>query len=306
MFTTHRNHFKFGYDGINNFHFRENEDQCYTVEFGRATYITNFKEESINTAKQIYKDANEKTIYISYSGGVDSESIIYTFLEAKVPFEVITAKLRYNINEYDLFYVKKVCDTYNLKLHILDVDIENFLETKMMEYAVPTKCCSPQFPLHMYLWDSFDGFIVAGHELVFNRTPPSKEFYFKTVEKEDSVHRYHIWRNRDGCPAFQFYRPELVLSFILENEMLKLFSFGKTFKISYSSIQKTRLYEKCFNLEKRKSKTGFESIMHLDKKYRIILEKMFKFPPKHACIIPLDILMEQLCPPYFIQNRTIP
>lgn len=306
MFTTHRSHYKTGYDNVNNLQFREHKDQCYTVEFGRAETITNFKQESINAAKQIYKDANGKTIYISYSGGVDSEFIIHAFLEAKVPFEVITARFKHNINGYDFNHVARFASKYSFKLNILDVDIENFLETKMMEYAVATKCCSPQFPLHMYLWDSFDGFIVAGHELIFRRTPPSKEFYFKTLEKEDSVHRYHIWRNRNGAPAFYFYTPELVLTFILESELLKLFTFGKVFQKSYSGNQKTKLYEKCFKMEKREPSTGFETIMNIDKKYRIILEKMFKFPPNHACMIPIDILIKQLCPAHFIQDKIIP
>jgi hypothetical protein len=306
MLTTHRNHYRFGYDGVNNFQFREDRDQQYTAEFGRAKTITNFKQESINAAKQIYRDSNGKQIYISLSGGVDSEFIVRSFLEAEVPFEAITARFENNANEYDLFYVDKLQSKYGFKVNILDIDVEKFLETKMMDYAVPTKTASPQFALHMYLWDSFDGFIVSGHEPEFIRKGPSKVFAFEAIEKQDSVHRYYIWRNRDGAPAFYFYTPELVITFILEKEILKLFSLGSVVKHYRGTVQKTKLYEKCFDLEKRESKTGFEDIMDLDKKYRPTLEKMFKFPPKDVLRISLHELLRQLIPIDFIENKVMP
>jgi len=304
MFTTHNSHYKIGYDGINDFRERENEKQHYTVEFGRAKRISTFKQEAINAAKQIYKDADGKTIYISYSGGVDSEFIIHTFLKAEVPFEVITARFKNDINAYDFHFAEKFCSKYSFKFNVIDIDIIKFLETKMMDYADAMKCCSPQFPLHYYIWDSVDGFVVAGHELVFRRN--NRIPLFETVEKEDSVHRYHIWRNRDGAPAFYFYTPELVLSFMLEPEILKLFAYGKAFKMSYSGKQKTRLYEKCFGLEKRKQATGFELIDDIDKEYRKILEEKYLFPPKHICNIHLNDMIEQLCPKYFLKKGIIP
>jgi len=303
MFTTHENHYKFGYDGVNDFRFRENKDQKYTIEFGRANSITTFKEEAINTAKQIHADADGQTIYISYSGGIDSEFIVRAFLEANVPFEAITARFNHNMNEYDFNFVKKAQNEYGFKLNVLDVDIEKFLATEMMEYAIATKCCSPQFPLHMHLWDAFDGFVVAGHELIFGRTPPSKQFYLKAQEKEDSVHRYHIWRNRNGAPAFCFYRPELALTFLLEPELLKLFTFGHVFNKTYSGTPKSRTYNRCFNLEPREASTGFETFMHLDDMYRPKLEELYGVD---FCPLPVDVMMRQLCPTYFIDNEIIP
>jgi len=79
-FTTHNNHYKIGYDGVNNFQLRETQDQKHTVEFGRATRIGTFKEEAIKTARKIYEDADGQTIYISLSGGVDSEFIVHAFM----------------------------------------------------------------------------------------------------------------------------------------------------------------------------------------------------------------------------------
>lgn len=293
-----------GYDGVNEFQDRDNRQQKYTVEFGRASKVMSFKQASIEAAKQIYKDADGDTIYISYSGGIDSEFIVYAFLEAGVPFEAITARFKYNLNAYDFSFVKKFCDNHNFKLNVLDVDIINFLSTKMMDYALATKVCSPQFPLHMYLWDSFDGFIVAGHELQFRRNAPLKDFYLKAQEKEDSVHRYNAWRNRNGAPAFYFYTPELVLSFMLDNEMTKLFTFGKTFRIAYSGLEtKTRVYENCFDLERRESSSGFEKIMGVDAIYRPTLEEMFGVD---YCALPIDIMMKQVCPNELLENKIIP
>jgi len=303
ILTTYKNHYRFGYDDINNFQFRENEYQRYTVEFGRANYIHSFKQESINAAKQIHSDANGRPIFISYSGGVDSEYIVYTFLEAKIPFEIITARFKKNLNEYDFNYVKKSCDRNHLKLNIINIDIEKFLEVEMIDYANATQCCSPQFPMHMYLWDAFDGFIVAGHNLTFRRNPSLEQFHFTIGEKNDSVFRYYIWRNRDGCPSFNIYTPELVLSFMLENEISKLFAFGKAFKVASSRKQKTILYRNCYDIEEREKQTGFEHIMELDKKYRDKLENLYS---NDSCQISLRKLIEQLSPKYYLENKIIP
>jgi len=304
IFTTYKNHYKFGYDDINDFSFRENNYQKYTVEFGRASKVQTVKQASIDAARQIYRDADGDTIYISYSGGIDSEFIVYAFLEAGVPFEAIISRFKDGLNEYDYNYAEKFCRNHNVKLNVFDVDIKKFLETEMMDYAIATKVCSPQFPFHMHLWDAFDGFIVAGHELQFRRIAPGKDFFLKAQEKEDSVHRYNIWRNRNACPAFFFYTPELALSFILHSEMTKLFAFGKAFQTAYSGMEsKARVYESCFDIEKRESCTGFEKIMDLDAKYRATLEDMFG---TYYCTIPINELMNQLSPMYFLENKLIP
>lgn len=243
---------------------------------GKSTAPESFKIELLNTVKQIQENAGQQPILVSSSGGIDSELICRAFLEAKVPFQVINAKFKKDINLHDCQYVQKFCNQYDIKLYTHEIDIENFLDTKMYDYAQLTQSCSPQFPVHMHLWDQFDGFIVAGHgDPIFLRDVGQKDFYFQIQEKEDSVFRYFVERNRQGCPGFYVYRPELLLSYLLEPEIMKLFLFGKNAKLLNQKGQKELIYNKCFNLESRKEFTGFEHIQQLDKKHRELLSAQY-------------------------------
>jgi len=286
---SHKDHYTYDYD-----------DQSYIVKIGKSSPPQSFKTEAINTAKQIYQNAGNQPIMISLSGGIDSEFICNSFLEAKIPFSVIHAKFKNNLNEYDTRYVKKFCNKHDIKNYIFEIDIEQFFENKMFEYADLTTCSSPQFPVHMHLWDSFDGFIVAGHgDPIFLRDVNTSDFYFQIQEKEDSVFRYFVEKNRQGCPGFYVYRPEMLLSYLLEPEIMKLFLFGKNAKLLNQKGQKERIYHKCFDLEKRLEATGFELMNDLDQKYRNMLSKKYA---NRQYKVSIGKLIDMLWPENFINH----
>lgn len=267
----------------------------YLVKMGRCSRTPlSFKYEAIHAAKLIKQKAGSKDIWLSYSGGIDSEFIVNTFIEAEVDFKIATAVMKGLVNNYDLEHSRKFCQQLGLNLVEIEIDIAEFFETELESYAINTQCVSPQFPVHMKLWNSLNGFIVAGHgDPIFKRV--NNVWIFQIQEKEDSVYRYAEWQGRDMAPGFYAYTPELLLSFILEKEVSNLFITGKASKRNNIIDVKHNVYSKYYNLTKRDKKTGFEKINALDTYYRSKLESLM---PQHnrKHLQTVDNLIEKLWP----------
>jgi hypothetical protein len=295
---TNNNWLKWGFDGIYDFSFRTHAEQKYTLSIEKCSRtITNFKNESLNCARMIYEKAQEKNqdVWISYSGGIDSEFVARTFIEANIPFKIATTVFKNGHNDYDVFYSRQFCQKYDLKLYEFNLDIEKFLENEMWDYAKNTSCASPMFPSHFKLWDSLDGFIVGGHgDMVFKRTYYTNDWNFRVKENEDSVYRYFVWKNRQSAPGFFAYTPEMFLSFIWEEEISRLFLFGHRSKVSGSVGAKERVYNKYYIMDNRIKQHGFEKINNIDLYYRTELEKMI--PGNNTVYIPIQTLLKSLWP----------
>ena len=278
----------------NNHMSRYIKNDQYTVSMGRCDYIpASFKDEAIRAAHLIKEQARDRTIWISYSGGIDSEFIIRTFLEAGVDFKVATVVMKGETNDYDLQHSRSFCNNNNLKLHEYELDLKKFYETELMEYATSTRSISPQFPVHMWLWDQLDGYIVAGHgDPIFKKKDDG--WKFQVQEKEDSVYRYAEWRNRDMAPGFFAYTPELLLSFMLEKEVSNMFLAPNKAKLHDIIQVKHSVYTKYYNIVERDKRTGFEKTSDLDLEYRQKLKSTID--ANGIFLQPIGDLLDRLWP----------
>lgn len=294
----HNNWIKWGFDNNYDFSFRTNKKQKYSLQLSKCSRaIKSYKDESIASAKLIYEkaSANNQDIWISNSGGIDSEYTARIFLEAGIPFKIATTVFKNNLNEYDVYHSRKFCQQFDLDLYEFELDIKKFLDNEMYDYAQKTACASPMFPSCFKLWDNLDGFIVAGHgDPIFKRTPNTNEWKFRVKENEDSIYRYFVWRNRQGAPGFHAYTPEMFLSFIWEENISRLFLFGHRAKVSSATGQKEQVYNKYFPMTRRSEKDGFEEIKNIDSYYRSELEKLI--PGNDIFWMPIPEFIKVLWP----------
>ena len=152
MSFTKDNHFKFGYDK-RWFVPRTNAAQRYTVDFGKCQREPkSWLYENIQAARLI-AESTDLPIHILYSGGIDSEVTVMSFLEAKIP---ITADIMFfndNLNWHDISYAVSFCNDNNVPFRVHDLNIQQFLEGQMYDYAASTRCTSPQLCATMWLVD---------------------------------------------------------------------------------------------------------------------------------------------------------
>lgn len=277
-----------------NNHLNVHNTPNYTVKVGRCSSMPmDFKSEALRAAKLIAEESNN--IWVSYSGGIDSEFIIRVFLEAGIDFKVATVVIKNETNDYDLQHSRSFCKHMGLKLHEFEIDLEKFYKHDLETYAVATNCISPQFPVHMWLWDQLDGFIVAGHgDPIFKRKDDG--WKFQVQEKEDSVYRYAKWRNRNMAPGFYAYTPELLLSFMLEKEVSNMFIAPNKAKLRDIIQVKHQVYSKYYPMTLREKRTGFENVKNLDEAYRMHLKNTID---GHGVFLqPIGDLLDRLWPNY--------
>jgi hypothetical protein len=83
-----------------------------------------FQDAADYTAKRIYE--KNKNIYVSLSGGADSEFVVRVFHRNNIPFTPIIVKTSGNFKE--LIWAYRVCDKLNLKPVILELNDGEYLK----------------------------------------------------------------------------------------------------------------------------------------------------------------------------------
>lgn len=282
---THQNHFKFGYDH-NWYSMRENSEQRWMVEYGRCQKNpSTFKEACLGAARQISKNAGRK-ITVLFSGGIDSEVTLQSFLLAKIPVRAAILRFKNDLNLFDIAYAIIACERMNIKYDIFELDILKFWENELLHYANPTYCISPQLLSTMWLVDQIDEYPVIGsgecllvkdyddNYLPGISTYTHTEWSLWEKEKIAAWYRHFIVKNRDGCPGFFQYTPEIILSYLNDSFVQKITRSEIIGKLSTES-SKSAIYQQHFNLIEREKYTGFEKIQDKDAYYRRILTEKF-------------------------------
>jgi len=221
------NHLTFGWD-----------DGKFWFEHSQAPRHTkSFRQECIEAVKAM-RNSTDKQLLINLSGGVDSEMIARSMLEAGIDFEVQIWEFNNNLNDHDISYAHKFCDEYNIKRSIIKLDIEQFLQKEIFDicekYPTPFFAMPLQQKIVELTPDKYYSIFGEGH-LIFYICNPSKEielygmFYkfddpnitkYKNIpfcfemENATNVSRFMHSKNKVGCPRFFKYTPNLMHSYI--------------------------------------------------------------------------------------------
>lgn len=313
---SHNNHFRFGYNG-NAFNFRTSLDDHWQVSYGRCRRpVSNWGEECLNTARLIRQETSQP-IFVLFSGGIDSEVVVQSFLKAQIPVRAAILRFKKDLNIHDISYAVIFCEQNNVPYYFFDLDIEEFFESGLAwDYADLTQSVSPQFLPTMWCMDQIDGYPVLGSgECYLVKRNESANIYgvkedsfslpenlvgdlttwdLWEKEKVAALYRFLIARNREGCAGFFQFNPENMLAFLREPILLDLVQNRMPGKISTSS-SKYQIYSRHFSLLPRPKYTGYEKIMDLDKAFRAQLEK--KYPGSNQIFrTPYPALIRNLEP----------
>jgi hypothetical protein len=281
---TLNNHFKFGYNK-NWFVDRVTEDDNWTVQYGQCERpLKDWREECKFAASTIYEKRQGLPIDILFSGGLDSEIMLRSFYEIKVPFNAHFVDYE-TYNRYDRRWAEKVCDSLNIKLNIHTLDIKKFwLSEDCLKIAEISKCVSPQLLTQQWLMSKVDGLPVLGSgECYTARTDIAiqkklresgkntaelgySDMDWVLVEREKIAtwYRYPIKLNRPAVPGFFQYTPEMMLSFLDDSFSWELHNNKRKGKLS-NSTSKFNICSKYWpEVKKRIKRSGFEDLRDED------------------------------------------
>ena len=88
---------------------------------------------------------------VCLSGGIDSQTVVDTFLYAGVTPEVVIFNFLDDHNIHDVSHAMKFCESRNITPRLIDLDVIRFLNNQLYDFATKYKISSPQFAVHLYL-----------------------------------------------------------------------------------------------------------------------------------------------------------
>lgn len=270
---THNNHFKFGYNG-NPFTFRKSLDDKWETSYGVASrHPMTFRDECKYTARLI-RESTDLPICVGMSGGNDSEIVANSFISQGIKITPVIVEYDGGVNSYDTKNAHRWCDYRGIKPKVLQLTVRDYWKSQEAKnLALEMGCISPQFLIYMQIIQSISdlgGFPVFGSAdcyLENNSLPP----HMFEREKVASMYRYCQSREIDSAIGFFQYTPEIMLSF-LTDPLVKSQVDSKSF--TNSKEFKYITYLQHFDINYRKSTSGFEPIWEDDKVLRDQLEEM--------------------------------
>lgn len=112
-----------------------------------------------------------KTVEVLYSGGVDSELILYSCIVKHIPVRALTMRLIINgivKNTHDLYYSEKFCRNHNIEQTFIDLDIKSFYENgQHIKYVEPYLITRSNVATQLWLLEQATGFPVIGGEYLW-------------------------------------------------------------------------------------------------------------------------------------------
>jgi len=267
-YDSHENHIRFGY-GKNPIYSDKLHKLPWCEIYGKGDNRRGtWWEECQIAAHEIKKKYQDVAVLMS--GGLDSEMVACSFLDAGISFRPYFMKY-YGfdgqlLNFYDWEYVQRFCDLHELKLDIEEIDIiDDICDRRYLDYFIDG-LWETYFPLtalytHNYAIEKFNklGFVpVFGQDQVEikmdeNNKPSLGDSFFM------SGNAAAFWAHEKGYHNiynFFTYTPNQVLSYIDIPEVKNVKKSGYDFK---KHIAKKYSSDKLLKIDREKA-TGYEYV----------------------------------------------
>lgn len=309
---SHQDHFKFGYNG-QWFRLRESPSDVFTVAYGQCTTEPgDFRQESIRAARLI-GEAADAPIHVLFSGGVDSEVTMLSFLAAAVPITAAILRFHDGLNRHDIDFAIQFCVKHGVPYRLYDLDILRFMHEQVLDYTTPVRCNAPMMAAAMWLIDQIDGFPVMGqgepfllrpeqmrpHRLEhakvashFGNTFTDQQWALQESETVNGWYRHYLLRGRSGVPGFHQYTPEQILAYLRDPYVIEMMATSSEIN---NETWKLPHYRRHFTLQERPKYTGYEKIMLEIDLYR--RQHLYAFPHSISFVLfDCDRLADHLAP----------
>lgn len=231
---TKNNHVKWGWgDGWFN---RPSGNLMEQWKFTTGSITRNhfgFRKESIIAAREMC-DSTELPIMLAFSGGIDSQVVFLSLIEAGVNFTPIIIRYRFKdsyLNDHDISAAFEMCGRYHIKPieEILDVehcwfDKEDFIHKHMIGDVSRLTILMTAEKYNNYY------FIMGGGDPVLF---PDHNYEWVWIHNPTPHLQYFINENRQGNTKFFWWSPEYILSQIDNPPMEKFEKALKTYTLTF-------------------------------------------------------------------------
>jgi len=274
---THNNHLQYSIGDVP-FGARTNSIDKFKVSIGEIDHTqyetSDYRNELRRTADLVYRDLG-KDLLVFLSGGTDSEIVVRNFVEIGVKPKCVVVKFKNDYNLDDVNEAIEICKDLDLKLEIVDLDIENFYRSgEAAEFGNTIQCSQLAYLMVYSTIKKLQFPAVMGGEVVITRnvSPTNSNWYYTFRENEDaSAMRFSSLYNLPLVNEWFSYTPELLLYYLENPEIVELVTNKYNYKLS-SVSSKNNILKNLYPEIRDKIKThGFEKLRALNfEAYRTI------------------------------------
>jgi hypothetical protein len=299
MYTSENNWYGWKYGDLPLFSRQHNNLEFKTV-FGKYTgVVRSFKEELHNAARSTMDHAGcEPTIL--YSGGVDSEVMLRSFIDIGASPSVLIARYENDYNVYDVSYAVVTCEMLNIPYKIIDFSLKKFYENDAVNYAELAQIDRPRALPYCKLLELVDGFPIMGaSDMSPYRTDDDYgkqgTWLMRCWEHDIGWSKFLRSINKHGIAEWFKWTPGLVVSYMKTEWFNNLTTDQYYGKLGSNSTKIIGYREAYPSLIDRTKKTGFEHIDTIVAEVETELAKKFNgLPYRNAFDRKIQDLLDEI------------
>jgi hypothetical protein len=268
---SYNNHYKWGFN--DNWFNPPEIEGFFQVSLGSCSRPhLSFREECIKSAELLGNQMN-KPILVGLSGGIDSQAVCLSMMQAKVPFTPVILQKRNGrgvlYNKYDIDGAFDFCKLHNLTPIVESMDLDYFYTNELMGLCEDYGFTHAEVPVQLHLVKKYKDtncYINGGGDPTFHihRNNETNETNLTYKLGPTPIVQYLIQNEISGCMKFFMYTPEQVASYFdhqivhILNDIRNCFTDGNIYHYWTYSL-KPMMYSMEFpELIFRKKNTGFE------------------------------------------------
>lgn len=265
MYTSENNWYSWQYGDGEKFG-RQPGNQCFTTNFQKMSYaVKSFKQELQNAASSTLDHHPGLTPNVFFSGGVDSEIMLRSYLEIGCKPKVTIMRYENDYNLYDVSYAVTVCSILGVDYDLIDFNLQRFYENDAERMSELAQIDRPRALLYCKFIEDADGFPILGaSDISLTRTPAEYtmkgDWNVTCWEHDIGWSKFARAINKPAVAEWFKWTPGLVLSFMNLNWFTKLTNDGYYGKTGCNSTKIIGYREAYPDLIERRKQTGFEKI----------------------------------------------
>ena len=286
MYTSENNWYSWSYN--NKLFSRQTSNNKFNTHFNSYNgNVGSFKEELLNAARSTMDYWITKPI-ILFSGGIDSEIMLRSFLEIGVTPEINIARYENDYNIYDVSYAITVCSILNVSYKIIDLNLQKFYENEAEQMSELAQIDRPRALPYCKLLELVDGFPIMGaSDLSPWRTDDNYShkgiWLMRCWEHDIGWSKFLRQIDKPGIAEWFKWTPGLVISYMNTTWFPNLVNDKYYGKLGSNSTKLIGYREAYPDLIERKKQTGFEKTDSLVNEFESFLNKKYKgFPYRQS------------------------
>ena len=288
---THNNHLVYSIGG-RDYGYRTNSTEKYSVRVGKIDSeryaVSSYVDELHRTAELVRSDL----------GGTDSEIVLRNFIATGFKPRCMALRFKNDYNSSDITEAQAITQELDVKLDIIDIDIEDFYYSgEAKEFGEQIQCTQITYIMVYRSVMKLGAPAVMGGEALLTRQVNLNDSYWYYTLRENEDASAMRFSHKFGVPLVNewfSYTPELLL-YWLENPLVKeLVSNRYNYKLN-SASSKNSILSTLYKTRPKSKTHGFEKLLDFNQEvYKELGRTQIKRLESSVDGISYDTVIQQL------------